>query len=136
METSPEFSRRSASLFAVPVAWPFQEKPEKPEKPTCIGVPRRGFKQDLKDFFVSKAKVNLLHQKRGEKNTVFWSEVFSAPQISKRKQFIQGFPYTNPSKMPKYLWIFFFLRKSMDFNDSKKKVSGFEPQNSGRAEGF
>lgn len=73
--------------------------------------------------------------KKGEKKHSFLERSFSAPQISKRKQFIQGFPYTNPSKMPKYL-CFFFLRKSMDFNDSKKKVSGFEPQNSGRADGF
>lgn len=110
METSPEFSRRSASLFAVPVAWPFQEKPEKPEKPTCIGVPRRGFKQDLKDFFVSKAKVNLLHQKRGEKNTVFWSEVFLHHKFRKENNSFRDFLTQIPVKCQS-IFGFFFLEK-------------------------
>lgn len=133
METSPEVSRRSASLFAVPVAWPFQEKPEKPEKPTCIGVPRRGFKQDLKVFFVSKANVNLLHQKGGKNS--FLERSFSAPQISKKTQFIQGFPYTNPVKCQN-IFGFFFLEKIYGLQWLQKEGVRIWTTKQRRTEGF
>lgn len=75
---------------------------------------------------LNQANVNLLNQKKGKKTTVFWSEVFfCTTNFEKKIKTIQGFPYTNPVKCQN---IFFFLKKSMDFNDSKRKLSGFEPQ--------
>ena len=116
-----------------------EEKPEKPEKPSCIGVPRRAsklrsskgrvifFKAGINDRIIKGEKQfsyrSLWHHNFWKKKTI-WFRDFSSKSHLKCNNI--------------HLFFSFFLEeKSMDFNDSKKEgVRIFKPQQQQRADGY